>query len=298
MNKQLLKKLIKEVIREANDTPSASVRTPIVEPPKKGEPPLDSPTPNLDKALQMALSKPVKDEVISLRIRGIKAGAPTLGEFIKDLMYNAKQDDLSLIRAEIKQKGGMPVTMDISALNKLIAAGEAGASKSQKPIKNLDPKFNFNNLEPDEQRQWVGKDQKQEVLDDLKTAPPEEVIRMVDDSLSKEEKKRLYKLACIRPGEKEEEWKAATGRDIEKEKEKTRLRASKLAAGTLKMDKMNRPVDTSLWTDHEWDDHTKGIPSVTGKGYSNDPEERPSFKKTDRTGGGKKVFAPVDYSKE
>ena len=303
MNKKLLKKLIKEVIREVEDESSSSKSSPSTREPIVTPPPDEGlPSSNVDQALQQILTKPFKDEVISMRIRGIKQGAPTLGEFIRDFIHKAKIDDLSLVHMQIQRKGSQPITMDVSQLNK-VASGKIGNKKESRPIKNLDPKFNFGNLEPEEQQEWVGKNADPKTIEYLKTAPPEEVVRMIDGNLPKEKKKELYRLACIRPGEKEEEWKSMTSSDMEKERKKAKLRASKLAAGTLEIDsKTGLPKDSSLWTDKEWDAYTQGgeaksAVQATGQ-KAGQSVYRPSFKKTDRADSKRHVFSPIDYKKE
>ena len=73
------------------------------------------------------------------------------------------------------------------------------------------------------------------------------------------------RLAKIQQGEKEPEWKAATEKDLVTAREKAKLRAAKLAAGTLKLDpETGFPADTSLWTDEEWKAWEKKNPPKRG----------------------------------
>lgn len=61
------------------------------------------------------------------------------------------------------------------------------------------------------------------------------------------------RLAMIQPGEKESEWKAATEKDMADTKNRTRLKNSRIAAGTYDRN------DTTLWTDKEWDAYNQLI---------------------------------------
>jgi len=76
------------------------------------------------------------------------------------------------------------------------------------------------------------------------------------------------RLAQIKTGEKEPEWKAATDKDMETQRINARKRAAMEKAGTLKLDPTNGlPVDTDLWTDKDWELWDTGQKSTGNQSY-------------------------------
>lgn len=282
LDKRLLKKLIKEVIREAEGMAAGEDDTNQELP--KGD----------DETMKHSreAEKKAGETTVTLTVRGVKPGR-AYKDFLAKIAYQAKMADLDAIHAEIERNGSPIETMDIGELR---AAQQHAATKQDAPkVSNIPDDFNLQNLSPEEQQEWNTL-----LQTDPATLDPAEKAKWKEDA------KRLYRLSKIRPGEKEGEWKDMTSRDVEKERVKARERAAKLAAGTLKMRPVNPedpsspeiPVDSSLWTDKEWDMATAGGEAKT----SVDPKTgksvyRPSFKKSDRAKG-RTVFAPISYSKQ
>jgi hypothetical protein len=280
LDKRLLKKLIKEVIREAEGMDAAAGE----------ETPTSEPKGTSDDTMKHSRGQEKKEEdtMIQLTLRGLKPGK-AYKKVMSQMAHDAKMADLEVIHAELKRAGKTVDSMDIGEL-------ERSKPAEQKPkVSNIPDDFNLQNLSPEEQQEWNTL-----LQTDPSTLGPAEKAKWKEDA------KRLYRLSKIRPGEKEGEWKDMTSRDVEKERVKARERAAKLAAGTLKMRPVNPedpnspeiPVDSSLWTDKEWDMATSGgeaktaVDPKTGKAVY-----RPSFKKTDRAKG-RTVFAPISYSRQ
>ena len=112
---------------------------------------------------------------------------------------------------------------------------------------------------------------------------------------------QLAKMSGILRGEEEGEWKAATGRDLEAERKKNKLRAAKIAAGTFD------PEDTSLWLDKEWSEYTRVIDGggsedeameAAAKVASGEVEYKPTHKKATSNPSGPKPRVHLDYLRE
>lgn len=104
VQKNLLKKLIKEVIREVDAM--------------QAEPSLSEPEATKDTMKHsIAADKKRGDLEVRMTLRGVKSG-PALKKFLGKLAYDAKMADLQAIHAEIeKSGGGGPIaSMDLSDL--------------------------------------------------------------------------------------------------------------------------------------------------------------------------------------
>jgi hypothetical protein len=189
LNRYQLKKLIKEVIREAEEM---SAEPDEKEPTTKPGEPLKHST---------EFEKRQEDNVIKLTLRGLKPGK-RYKEMMAAMAWEAKKQDLEVIHAEIDKAGKSVVSMDSGELQ----------SKAKE--------------EPEEEPAGA--------------ESPED------------------RLAKIRQGEREPEWKAATQADLEDARRKEKLKAAKIKAGTYD------PNDTSLWTDDDWKKWEKENPE-TGK---------------------------------
>lgn len=107
MKKDLLKRLIKEVIKEVDAA--------LTEPPP---PPADSGKGSPDDTMKhsVAAEKHRGDLMVKLSLKGVKSG-PALKKFLGQLAYDAKMNDLHAIHAEIEKSNGQKVaSMDISDL--------------------------------------------------------------------------------------------------------------------------------------------------------------------------------------
>jgi hypothetical protein len=107
LNKALLKKLINEVIREAEEMSAENPQANSTEDPK-GDDSVMKHTRDVEKKQGETL--------MTFTLRGLKPGK-RYKEIMAKMAYNAKQADLDVIHAEI-EKNGKPVdTMDIGELN-------------------------------------------------------------------------------------------------------------------------------------------------------------------------------------
>ena len=279
LDKLQLKKLIKEVIREAEGM--MAVRKEADEPSDSPEGGKEGPLPaGDDDAMKHSreAEKHAGETTVKLTVRGVKPGR-AYKDFLAKVAYDAKMADLEAIHAEISKGGTTIDSMDIGDLKR--AQQQAPAAKAT----GGKPQIDLTNLSPEEQAQWN------------------------DPNTPKDELKRLYRLSKIKPGEKEDEWKALTAKDMEAERAKAQRRKAMLAAGTLEMmpiDPSNPespqvPKDSSLWTDKEWDMATQGGEAQTAVAASGQKAGqqvyRPSFKKADRKGG-RHVFAPINYNRQ
>lgn len=108
INRNLLKRLIKEVIREvdalATEKPSTSAEGP------KG-------TSDDTMKHSVAAEKKRGDLMVTLSLKGLKSG-PALKKFLAKLAYDAKMNDLEAIHAEIEKSatGQKVASMDITDL--------------------------------------------------------------------------------------------------------------------------------------------------------------------------------------
>jgi hypothetical protein len=194
LSKHQLKKLIREVIREADE---------ISAEPDEKEP---STKPGEPLKHSAEFEKHQEENVIKLTLRGLKPGK-AYKEMMAAMAWEAKKKDLEVIHAEIDKAGKPVVTMDSGELQ----------SKAKE--------------EPEEEEPGA--------------ESPED------------------RLARIRQGEREPEWKAATQKDLEDARKKEKLKAAKIAAGTYD------PNDTSLWTDKDWDAWDKANPPSKSKARVN-----------------------------
>jgi len=106
MNKDQLKFLIKEVIREAEEMTAGDPEA------NSGEEPKGSPDSMKHSA---AVDKKHGDTMMTFTLRGLKPGK-RYKEILAKMAYDAKQADLDVIHAEIN-KGGKPIdSMDIGEL--------------------------------------------------------------------------------------------------------------------------------------------------------------------------------------
>lgn len=106
LNKALLKKLINEVIREAEEMSAENPQANSTEDPK-GD----------DKTMKHSMDVEKKDaeNLIKFELRGIKPGK-AYKKIMAQMAYVAKQNDLDVIHAEI-EKNGKPIdSMDIGTL--------------------------------------------------------------------------------------------------------------------------------------------------------------------------------------
>ena len=87
-------------------------------------------------------------------------------------------------------------------------------------------------------------------------------------NIDPEEMTPAERLASIKTGEREPEWKAATEKDAETQKINARKRAAAEKAGTLQLDpETGLPVDTDLWTDKDWELWDTGQKSTGNQSY-------------------------------
>lgn len=217
MKKDQLKILIKEVLQEIEGMVrevEPSTPDPKDNPSDSPEGPVEDPSPNAMKHSRERQQKSGEAE-IKLTLRGLKPGK-AYKKVMAALAHQAMMADLEVIHAEIESGGKTLDSMDITQLKQELP------SEKSKPKSNL-PQINLQNLEQDQQAQWN------------------------DPNLPADERKRLYRLSKIAPGERAGEWEKATADDVQGARDKAKLKAAKIAAGTYD------PQDTSLWTDKEWD---------------------------------------------
>jgi hypothetical protein len=90
------------------------------------------------------------------------------------------------------------------------------------------------------------------------------------------------RLAKIKTGEKAAEWQALTAADLASERKKVAKQRELEKLGQLKKDPTTGlPLDTSLWTDKQWDAWNRGHPEIA---IVKSKKYRPSFKKSDIAG--------------
>ena len=258
MNKHQLKKLIREVLLEVEGTPTENEpEVPLKTSPGPG-------LPSLEKH-----KKEYGGVVLTLNLGGInKNNKHIVQDFIKQAAYVAAQNDLDVINAELEKQGKIGTSEpDISIKNPKLSGPEIDAflAKMEKGTE----------LEPGEmpsREQWS------------KMSPEE-------------------RAPFVKAGSREAEWKAATEKDVANAREKARLRKSQERAGTLETfvvnpeesdpsKRVSLPVDTSLWTDMEWDIYNQKAP----------PEYKPSGQYSPRQGRstaqGKKGAISGDFSQK
>lgn len=208
MNKIQLKKLIKEVLREVESE---------VEDPKTNT---GSGKPE-DTTMKHSIGHEkeygqMRDTFLKLKLGGInKNNSHIIRDFIAQAAHAAKMADLEVIHAELEKNGKIGLELD-----------GAEIKKSEAEI----------NAELDAIAAGMGGEDV-ETSTGQKMPPPEVWKKMSPEARDK----------YIKKGSHAAEWEKATEKDMKDTREKTRLKAAKIEAGTYD------PEDTSLWTDKEWD---------------------------------------------
>ena len=228
MNKFQLKKLIKEVIREVESD---------VEDPKANSGDESSlktkPGPGLGKASASHEKEygVLSDTILKLKLGGInKNNSHIVKDFIAQAAHAAKMADLEVIHAELEKAGKIGLTVDEPEIKK--SEEEIGAELDAMNAGD-EPAIDPNTKMPSRE--------------DWKKMSPEQRDKY------------------IKANSGEEEWDAATERDVEKTREKAKQRKAALKAGTLKTTPKQAtdpktgekfmhdlPVNTDFWTDDEW----------------------------------------------
>ncbi len=156
---------------------------------------------------------PMRDTFLKLKLGGInKNNSHIIRDFIAQAAHAAKMADLEVIHAELEKNGKIGLEL-----------GDAEIKKSEAEINaELDAMAAGDKPEVDSTTGMPSRDQ-------WKSMSPEARDKYV------------------KKGSHAAEWEKATEKDMEDTREKTRLKAAKIKAGTYD------PEDTSLWTDKEWD---------------------------------------------
>ena len=231
INKSQFKALIREVLDEIETIvyemdPSFSPPSEKDEP-KSGEDIPKDPNPDIMKHSREQ-EKKAQETAIVLKLKGLKPGKK-YRKVMARMASDAAMADLEVIHAEIEKGGKTVDSMDITQLKQ-----EMPPREPEKKQVGGRPEIPLQNLTPEERAEWM------------------------NPNTTKDRLKALHRLAQIVPGERAGEWEKATQKDVEDARERARVRASKLAAGTLETytdpeTKLTLPTDTSLWTDKEWD---------------------------------------------
>ena len=258
MKKYQLKQLIKEVLHEVE---GMSASTSGGSSDNNKEKPEDD-----DNTMKHSIKHSTEHEneyktIATLELRGVLRGnAHALKRFLAKAAHAAAMEDLKLIHADIERDGKKIIDMKSDELKSIISraqmpgddeegedddenarqadietlkgrglnikSGIPQKAQAPAPIQQkgtFDQQVNPANFTPDEKAEW----------DDQKTKPAR--------------RRELVRLSKIKPGEKEEDWKAATAQDDRNRLEKERLKKAAKASGTY------NPKDSKLWTDKQWD---------------------------------------------
>ena len=157
MNKHLLKKLIKEVIREAEEMASSD--------PKSNSGSESKPNDDTSGTMKQTLQHEKEyGTTITLGVKGLSKGnIHILRDFIKQAAWDAKKADLEVISAEVNKDGKEVATMDISDLKvtkptfseKDPAQAAAAAQKPTKPMSRMSPEERLAQILPGEREaEW------------------------------------------------------------------------------------------------------------------------------------------------
>jgi len=230
MNKYQLKQLIREVIREVDGMSAGTVEAP----PSEKEPGLTtSPGAGLPHSLKHR--KEYGDVVIKLSLGGInKNNRHIIHDFINQAAYVAAQQDLDVIHAELEKQG------------------KIGMSVDEPEIELQRPKMSGEDIDA-----LLAKMEKEPVAGGMPS-------KAAWKKMSPEERDKY-----IKAGSHEAEWKAAIQKDMETARERAKEREKQRVAGTLKTfvvnpnetdptKRISLPMDTSMWTDKEWDIYNAG----------------------------------------
>ena len=233
MNKFQLKKLIKEVIREAE---GMSAGRPDPED-------VDYYTPEKEK-----------EATVKLTLKGEKVTPGNIKRLLKQMVAAAAQANYETIKAEMEQEGkrGSLSNVELKSVGKDfeeepddakkadIAALQGsglnvkGGPSSKTPPPSVEPpkpagggtfdqEVNLANFSPEHRAEW----------DNPKTKPAR--------------RRELVRLSKIKPGERAGEWEKATKDDETNRIAKERMKKAAIAAGTYD------PTDSKYWNDKQWD---------------------------------------------
>jgi len=194
------------------------------------------------------------DVVLKLSLGGInKNNKHIVQDFIEQAAYVAAQQDLEVIHAELEKQG------------------KIGMSVDEPEIELQRPKMSGEDIDA-----LLAKMEKEPSAGEMPS-------KTQWKRMSPEERDKY-----IKAGSHEAEWQAATQRDVEKGREKARLRAAQEKAGTLETfvinpeepdpsKRVSLPTDTSLWTDKEWDMYNAGEDIRTASSPKGKQAYRPRF---------------------